>query len=82
MRRMKRLISVLALTGSLFLLTAPVLAEEKIWDLMDGESGSGQTLIYVGGNMYLLIYYKDVDGSGDYTPGDTILRIIRSIVMP
>jgi len=73
----------IVLTGLLLgLAVAPVLATEKVSDIYDDDSGTGEAIVYVEDDLYLIIYYKDADGSGDYTPGDTVLRVFRSKLLP
>ena len=59
------------------LLASPALAgeQDKLWDLFDEGSGSGQALIWLGDDKYAIVDYTDSDGSGSYTRGDVIVRI-------
>jgi hypothetical protein len=78
---MKARASIL-LIGLLLLAAAPTMASEKVSDVYDQDTGVGQALIHVEGPYYLYIFYVDLDGSGDYTPADQIIRIVRAILLP
>ena len=79
---MRRAASILLIGFILLLVVASALATDKVVDIYDRDAGTGKAVIYVEDNIYFIIFYKDVDGSGDYTPGDTIIRIYRSKLLP
>ena len=67
---MKKRITPLIL-GLALLLTPAVSAFYEIQsDIHDAETGTGVAVIHVVDHLYAIVHYIDLDGSGNYSPGD------------